>query len=104
MSWVKMSMKFPGKCLVCNEKINVNETGFWSKGIGVKHEKCLEVKEELKCAVCGKLAGCSQCEFRDDCNLDKVSELCICKKCSEESDALSKYQTSVQKKFSLPNM
>jgi len=45
MSWRKIPMKFPGTCIVCNEKIEVNEIGLWSKGLGVKHEKCAQVNE-----------------------------------------------------------
>ena len=32
-------------CLVCNEKIEVNEIGLWAKGLGVKHEKCAQINE-----------------------------------------------------------
>ena len=63
MSWRKISMKFPGTCIVCNEKIKVNEIGLWAKGLGVNHEKCAQINE-LQCAVCGASAGCSQCEFQ----------------------------------------
>ena len=73
-------MKFEGTCIVCNEKIAVKEIGLWSKGLGVKHEKCVET-EDLKCIVCDGSAGCSQCEFQDDCDRSLVSQLCICKKC-----------------------
>jgi hypothetical protein len=51
MSWIKIPMKFPGTCIVCNEKIEINETGLWSKGLGVKHEKCAQTNE-LQCIVC----------------------------------------------------
>ena len=37
MSWIKIPMKFPGTCIVCNDKIEINEIGLWSKGTGVKH-------------------------------------------------------------------
>ena len=47
MSWIKISMKFDGTCIVCKEKIKVNEIGLWSKGLGVKHEKCAEIDELL---------------------------------------------------------
>jgi len=94
-------MKFPGTCIVCNGKIEVNQIGLWSKGVGVKHEKCVEVKE-IKCIVCGGPAGCSSCEYRDDCDLDRVSELCICKKCGEK-DAYSSYLMAIKKKFPLLN-
>lgn len=103
MSWRKISMKFQGTCVVCNEKIEVNEIGLWSKGNGVKHEKCAEIKE-LKCIICSGPAGCSKCEFREDCDLDLVSELCICLKCNESADPYSSYLKSVKKKFLLLNI
>lgn len=95
-------MKFTGICLVCNEKIEANEVGLWAKGIGVKHEKCAQTNE-LQCIVCGGSAGCEKCEFLDDCDLEKVSQLCICKKCSESTDPYSAYLNSANKRFPLLN-
>jgi len=40
MGWRRIAMKFEGRCIVCNKKIPVDEIGLWSKGVGVKHEKC----------------------------------------------------------------
>ncbi len=102
MSWRKIPMKFPGTCIVCNEKIKVNEIGLWAKGLGVKHEKCAQILE-LQCAVCGSPAGCPQCEFQENCNIPNVSQLCICKKCSEAKDAYGSYQKSIKKKFLIIN-
>lgn len=102
MSWRKITMKFPGKCIVCNEKIEKDDVGFWAQGVGVQHEKCAEVKE-LTCIVCGNPAGCPQCEFRDTCDLEVVSQLCICKRCDSEADAFNQYQKAVLKKFRLLN-
>lgn len=96
-------MKFPGTCVVCNEKIEVNEIGLWAKGLGVKHEKCAQINE-LKCIVCNGSAGCLQCEFQDICDIQKVSQLCICKKCSEEKNSFDSYQKSVKKNFLLLNL
>ena len=96
-------MKFPGTCIVCNEKIEVNEIGLWAQGIGVKHEKCSEAKD-LKCIVCNRSAGCQTCEFQDICDVEKVSQLCICKKCSEEKTPYDAYQESVKKNFPLLNI
>ena len=98
MSWRKISMKFPGTCIVCNKKIEANEIGLWAQGLGVKHEKCAEIKE-LKCIVCGSSAGCSKCEYNEDCNLEEVSQLCICKKCNETEDPFTSYQISVNPRF-----
>ena len=98
MSWVRITMKFPGTCIVCREKIGANEVGLWSKGAGVKHEKCAEVRE-LPCMVCGGPAGCPECEFQDDCDLERVSPFCICRKCGEDPGAFAKYVRSARKKF-----
>ena len=103
MSWRKIAMKFEGTCIVCNEKITVNEIGFWAKGLGVKHEKCVEV-EELKCIVCDSLAGCGQCEFQEDCDRSVVSQLCICKKCQTLDVPYDSYQKSLKTKFSILNL
>ncbi|PIN83950.1 MAG: hypothetical protein COW26_00535 [Nitrosopumilales archaeon CG15_BIG_FIL_POST_REV_8_21_14_020_33_23] len=103
MSWRKIPMKFPGTCVVCNEKIEVNEIGLWAKGLGVKHEKCAQINE-LQCIVCKGSAGCLHCEFQDICDIQKVSQLCICKKCSEEKNSFDSYQKSVKKNFPLLNL
>ena len=98
MSWIKITMKFDGTCIICNEKVNANEIGLWSKGIGVKHEKCAEVNE-LKCVICDNPAGCLLCEFQNNCDRSLVSQLCICKKCESEGNTFKHYQISVQDKF-----
>jgi len=103
MSWRKITMKFSGTCIVCNEKIEANETGLWAKGLGVKHERCAE-PDELQCMVCGNSAGCQLCEFQDSCDIPNVSQFCICKKCSERVGAFGLYQKSTMKKFSIINI
>ena len=91
-------MKFDGTCIICNEKVNANEIGLWSKGLGVKHEKCAEVNE-LKCVICDNPAGCLQCEFQDNCDRSLVSQLCICKKCDSQQHTFEQYRVSVRDKF-----
>jgi len=89
--------------LYATRKLKPMRLDFGLKGLGVKHEKCAEIKE-LKCIVCGASAGCSQCEYNEDCNLEEVSQLCICKKCNETEDPFASYQISVKKKFPLLNL
>ena len=96
-------MKFPGTCIVCNKKLEVNEIGLWAKGQGVKHEKCGEINE-LKCIVCGGPAGCSKCEYEPDCDRNTVSQLCICKGCSQKQNSFQLYQNSLKKKFPIINI
>ena len=91
-------MKFDGICIVCNKKVNANKIGLWSKGIGVKHEKCAEINE-LKCVICDNPAGCLQCEFQNDCDRSLVSQLCICKKCETQEHTFEQYQLSIRDKF-----
>ena len=39
--WIKMSMKFPGFCLVCKQKINPAELGYWSRAAkSILHQDC----------------------------------------------------------------
>ena len=101
MSWIKITMKFDGKCIVCSQKVKAKEIGLWSKGIGVKHEKCAEQSLEIKCIICDGQAGCHTCEFLVDCDLQKISQSCICKKCENTEDLFSTYQRAVSKKFSI---
>ncbi|CDI06279.1 hypothetical protein [Candidatus Nitrosotenuis uzonensis] len=100
MSWRKIAMKFPGTCIVCNQKIEVNEIGLWSKGAGVKHERCAakEIKE-LNCAICGGPTGCARCEFQDDCDREAVSGMCVCKNCLDSKDPYLAYKKAVMKGF-----
>ena len=95
-------MKFPGTCIICKKKIEINEIGLWAKGIGVKHQACVDMAE-LRCAVCGGPAGCPECEFANDCDLTKVSQLCICKKCNDDKDGFISYQKAIAKKFPILN-
>ena len=104
MSWIKMAFKYEGKCMVCNQIIKKNEMGFWSKGIGVKHEKCAEKNEDLKCIICGGSVGCPTCEFIEDCNPQAVSPLCICKKCEQLEDPFISYKKALSEKFPVLNI
>jgi len=89
---------------VCNQMIKKNEMGFWSKGIGVKHEKCAEKNEDLKCIICGGSFGCPTCEFIEDCNPQTVSPLCICKKCEQLEDPFISYKKALTEKFPVLNI
>ena len=102
MSWRKIPMKFPGMCIICNEKIAVNEMGLWAKGIGVKHEKCAN-QNQIKCIICDGPAGCISCEFGDICDIEKVSSNCICRNCEEQKSNYEFYLERVSQKFPMLN-
>ena len=98
MSWIKITMKFDGNCIVCDEKVKAKEIGLWSKGVGVKHEKCAEIVE-LKCVICDNPAGCLQCEFQDNCDRSQVSQLCIYKNCVRLKHTFDQYQGTIRDKY-----
>lgn len=58
-----------------------------------------DVVIELPCFVCGKSAGCSECEFVDVCDRTSVSNQCVCKSCHEGTDAYSKYCSTFMEKL-----
>ena len=39
--WIKMTMKFPGFCIICKQRIKSAELGYWSRTAkSVLHEDC----------------------------------------------------------------
>lgn len=71
--------------------------------VGNEIEKIRNTHEivELKCFVCGKMAGCQSCIFSQICDRRIVSQLCICEACSSSGneDALEKYQQMFIQKY-----
>src|SRR6476469_2946410 len=44
--WIKMTMKYPGSCLICKQKINSAEVGYWSRTAkSILHEDCYNLSE-----------------------------------------------------------
>ena len=125
--WIKISMKFTGKCLECGKPIPSGQQGMWSRGVGVKHVQCAEggatsatataaagdtaatataapnpaASARITCTICGRPAGCPECEFQDSCDIQNVSPGCLCRECSQKgSDAvMSQYVASVGGRF-----
>ena len=105
--WIRLAVRFKGKCATCGKEIPTGEIALWSrKDKAIKHVECsseegAEAKPsapepELDCFVCGKTAGCVQCSFADDCDRATVSHSCICPSCLERDAAGS---DQYQKKF-----
>lgn len=108
--WIRLLVKFKGECAECGKEIPAGEYALWSKGSKViKHEKCNvqkaeEKKErpravlELDCFVCGRPAGCAECNFEPDCDRHTVSQACICSVCLEDKQAFQNYQQAFVEK------
>lgn len=104
--WIRLLVKYKGKCAVCGKEIPQGEYALWSRtSKAIKHVKCesaepeAQVVIELKCFICGKNAGCSSCSFEADCNRSVVSQACICEQCMADRSAYKNYQEAFLSKM-----
>lgn len=106
--WISLVVKYSSKCKTCSKAIIKGEYAVWSRSTqSIKHIAChsrdLESltspdsihNMQLKCAICNRPAGCPECEFEQDCDRMKVSQLCICEKCYLDENALEMYHHAV---------
>jgi hypothetical protein len=107
--WIRLLVKYKGKCAQCGKEIPVGEYALWSKGSkAIKHVKC-ETNEvpkvkgrevmDLECFICGRPAECTECNFDSDCNKAVVSQACICNRCLESKNAYLNYQQAFLEKM-----
>jgi hypothetical protein len=103
--WIRLLVKYKGKCSECGKEIQKGEYALWSKNSkNIKHESCKvqaaahrnggQPSEgiELDCFICDKSAGCLECGFEADCNRAVVSQACICNLCFSAKGAYVTYQ------------
>lgn len=106
--WISLVVKYSSKCKTCSKPIFKGEYAVWSRSTqSIKHIECHSRDLEsitspdsihnlqLKCAVCNQPAGCPECEFEQDCDRMRVSQLCICEKCYLNQNALENYHHAV---------
>jgi hypothetical protein len=107
--WVEIPITFRSICYECGKEILPGPAFWSNSKKSVKHLSCGKLKSqiinktpldikptiaasnrkviginksefiELKCFVCGKMAGCRECSFSSTCNRI-VSQLCICER------------------------
>jgi len=104
--WIRLLVKYKGKCSVCGKEIPQGEYALWSRTAkAIKHVKCEPAEPEaiatveLKCFICGKGAGCATCSFESDCNRAVVSQACICEQCMADKNAYKNYQEAFVSKM-----
>jgi len=125
--WIRLLVKYNGKCAVCGKEIPQGEYALWSRtSKAIKHVQCAEpapsaegaapaggkdaqaaamtagAAPELKCFICGANAGCPSCSFEQDCNRSVVSQACICDRCMAGKDAYENYQKAFLAKAKSP--
>lgn len=95
MSWRKITIKFTGKCIICNKPVSRGETGLWAKNIGIKHTKCVNNNnDDVTCIICKDKIACSRCEFHNYCNTQLVS-YCMCQNCMTNDKLMDAYKKSL---------
>lgn len=112
--WIRLLVKYKGKCAACGKEIPQGEYALWSKSSkAIKHIKCdtpataekkkQEKKQqvpELNCFICGRPAGWAECGFEaSNCNRMVVSQACICNQCMEDKNAYGNYQQAFRAKM-----
>ena len=112
--WIKLLVKFKGKCQICEKQILAGQYALWSKSSKkIKHLDCKnnnnnKVKNEpiekdsgiiLHCLLCGTAV---QIVYPDDFFLDPESpkdSIFLCKSCLEYPQSYLKYQEIINEKI-----
>jgi len=112
--WIKLLVKFKGKCQICEKQILAGQYALWSKSSKkIKHLDCEnnnnnKVKNEptgknsgiiLHCLLCGTAV---QITYPDDFFLDHErpkDSLFLCKSCLENPQSYLKYQEVIYEKI-----
>ncbi|MGI0024374.1 MAG: hypothetical protein ACREA4_04420 [Nitrososphaera sp.] len=101
--WIRLLVKYKGKCAECGKEIPQGEYALWSRtSKAIKHVKCESAESsdsktnaqvlDLECYICGKSAECMDCGFEADCNRAQVSQACICNQCLSDKEAFENYK------------
>jgi len=57
--------------------------------VGIRRTLMAELKEDVhyvfSCAICGRDADCSTCEYKFNCSVERVGGTCICGPCADEN-------------------
>ena len=112
--WIKLLVKFKGKCQICEKQILAGQYALWSKSSKkIKHLDCKnnnnnKVKNEpiekdsgiiLHCLLCGTAV---QIIYPNDFFLDHESQkdsIFLCKSCLENPLSYLKYQEIINEKI-----
>jgi len=41
MDFIEITLQYKGHCLFCKSKMMPGEIGLWTRGVGIKHKKCV---------------------------------------------------------------
>jgi hypothetical protein len=115
--WIKLLVKYKGKCAACNNEISAGEYALWSRSSkAIKHIECKPItttskkrdeedtnrpqpaEVEVDCFICSRPIAYTDCGFEVDYDRQAISQACICNSCLEDRDAYQNYQQAFIKK------
>ncbi|HET8793548.1 MAG TPA: hypothetical protein VFM31_07125 [Nitrososphaeraceae archaeon] len=110
--WIKLLVKFKGKCIECQKQISAGEYALWSKSSKkIKHLECntnnknINIKSIEKtpetvlcCSLCDKaVENLSSDYLLNDSN--QRESIAICETCLENPNSYLKYQEIIHQKI-----
>ncbi len=112
--WIRLLVKYKGKCSTCGKEISAGQYALWSKSSkAIKHSECKArppatttekidpdtnrqqpTAAEVDCFICGRpVAGNNfGIEAADDYGRQAISQASICNICLKDKNAYQKYQ------------
>jgi DNA-directed RNA polymerase subunit RPC12/RpoP len=119
--WIRLLVKYKGKCSACGKEISAGEYALWSKtSKAIKHTECkappqaiTEKRRQDKnrqyktaavnvyCFICGVrvLDDNSGFEEEDDYGRQTISQAYICSRCLKDKNAYQNYQHAFLEKI-----
>jgi hypothetical protein len=114
--WVRLLVKYKGKCSACGKEIPPGQYALWSKSSkAIKHGDCntsqttttttekrqvdinnrqQSVATKVDCFICGRPVSRNNSEFveADGYSMQAISQASICNECLEDKNAYQNYQ------------
>jgi hypothetical protein len=111
--WIRLLVKYKGKCSSCGKEISAGQYALWSKSSkAIKHTECkapqpaitTEKRDpntnrqqptaaEVDCFICGRpVAGSNSSIEADDYRRQAISQASICNICLKDKNAYQNYQ------------
>jgi endogenous inhibitor of DNA gyrase (YacG/DUF329 family) len=118
--WIRLLVKYKGKCSACGKEISAGEYALWSKtSKAIKHSECkayhpatTEKRDQdtnrqhktsavnVDCFICGRPVETDNSGFEiEDYGIHAVSQASICNRCLEDKNAYQNYQHAFLEKI-----
>ncbi|MGD1835717.1 MAG: hypothetical protein ACPKQO_08335 [Nitrososphaeraceae archaeon] len=108
--WIKLLVKFKGRCNKCKKEIKPGDYAFWSRDLkAIQHITCHNSqnhvssnahldKKQVKCYLCDKFDDLSH-QKKGDLMYDFSYSIFICASCMDSPDSFSLYKSKFLKKL-----